>query len=409
MKKSYQEFLAEDFAHDLRFINWVKRGKDDEFWKKFVSLHPHLLNEIEQAIGIINALNYNVVNAHNYAQEVYPEIEKHYINSANKKTVYFISRYLKYAAIFVLLFSLSITTYYLLDKEYPTNQLANNSVNNEPSKGIQLLLPTGQSILLANNTKKLHFNKIDTQLQLDTNHVIGKFTLNATNGGLTQLSTPYGVRLDVVLSDGSKVCLGSGSKLIFPQKFEGNQRRVVLDGEAFFEIAKNKEKPFIVNANDIDVKVLGTEFNINSRSFHSISEVVLVEGSVSLDNLKDRKNAIKLIPSQKATYDKIKKNITVQSNIDVNFYTSWKDGFLEFNRININAVFGRLSDYYNVRFITDSGIEANRNITGKLELKTSLDDVMAVLSDAAFFDYELKGNQVIVKNKPGALPKLSRH
>jgi len=408
MKKSYQDFLSEDFAHDLRFIDWVKRGKEDEFWRKIISVHPELLHEIEQAKKIVEMLNFKEFKTDKYAQETYPGVEDYYLNTGNKKIVYFMYRYLKYAAIFVLLFSLSLTSYYLFDNVNPPTRLTNNRVKYDQSIGIQLLLPSGQSLLLANSTKKLHFNKQDEQLQLNTNNLIGDFGLKSSNGRLTQVATPYGVRLDVVLPDGSKVCLGSGSKLIFPQEFDKNQRRVVLDGEAFFDITKNKEKPFIVNANDIDVRVLGTEFNVNSRSSQNSSEVVLVEGSVSLDNQCDRKSPIVLTPSQKATCDKLNKNITVQSNIDVNFYISWKDGFLEFDRININSVFKRLSDYYNVRFVTDSGIEANRNITGKLELKTSLDDVMAVLSDAAFFDYELKGSQVVVRNKPGALPILSR-
>ncbi len=408
MKKSYQEFLSEDFAHDLGFIDWVKHGKEDEFWKKFISLHPQLSNEIEQAIKIIEMLNFKEFSFHNYALEAYPEVENYYVNSGNKKTMYFMYRYLKYAAIFVILFSLSITCYYLLDNGNPTNQLTNTNAKYNQSKGIQLLLPTGKSLLLANNTKKLHFNKIDQQLLSNTSNAVGQFVLNSKSIGLTQLTTPYGVCLDVVLPDGSKVCLGSGSKLIFPQEFENNQRKVVLDGEAYFEITKNKQKPFIVNANSINVKVLGTEFNINSRSSQNSSEVVLVEGSLSLNNLCNRKKNILLIPSQKAICNKLNKDIKVQSNVDVNFYISWKDGFLEFNRININSIFKRLSDYYNVQFVTDSGIDANRNITGKLELKSTINDVMAVLSDAAFFDYELKGNQVIVRNKPGALPILSR-
>lgn len=406
MKRGYQKFLSDDFARDLRFVNWVKRGIEDEFWKNFILDNPHLLNEIEKAIKIVKMLNFNTISSDKYAMDTYPEVERRYTLIENPKSVSFMYRYLKYAAIFVLLFALSIT-YIALDSK--NSQLSDNNVDTNQSKGIHMLLPDGQSMVFANNTIQLKFDEQDELIRLTSNNEADNRELSVSKRGQVKLSTPYGVRLDVVLSDGSKVCLGSGSTLNFPRKFEGKNRKVSLDGEAFFEIAKNEKNPFIVSSNEIDIKVLGTEFNVNSRSKLNVLEVVLVEGSVSLRNTSESRKDIKLFPSQKATYDKRDKKFAIQSNVDVNFYISWKDGFLEFKRIDINSVFDKLSDYYNVRFITDSNIEANRNITGKLELKESFHDVMNVLSDAALFDFEIHGNQVIVKNKSGSLPILTRH
>jgi ferric-dicitrate binding protein FerR (iron transport regulator) len=95
-------------------------------------------------------------------------------------------------------------------------------------------------------------------------------------------------------------------------------------------------------------------------------------------------------------FDKMLSTSTVESNVDVNFYTSWKDGYLVFKKQNIRDVLNVLSQYYNVHFVTGSRIDINRNITGKLELKESFEDVMQVMSDLAFINYTITGNNVEV-------------
>ncbi|MBV5342168.1 DUF4974 domain-containing protein, partial [bacterium] len=145
----------------------------------------------------------------------------------------------------------------------------------------------------------------------------------------------------------------------------------------------------------LNVTVLGTEFNVNNRVANNKLEVVLVEGSVKINSNK-RIKEIQLIPAQKMVFDKLQSTSTVESNVDVNFYTSWKDGYLVFKKQNIRDVLNVLSQYYNVHFVTGSPIDINRNITGKLELKDSFNEVMQVMSDLAFINYTITGNNVEV-------------
>ena len=224
---------------------------------------------------------------------------------------------------------------------------------------------------------------------------------------MAQVVIPYGKRSTLLMSDGTKVWLNAGSKLIFPQKFSGKNRKVFLQGEAYFDVFKNKGSPFIVSSDNLNVTVHGTQFDVKNNNSDKDIEVVLVEGAVSLKekgvmNLLSKE--IRLIPNQKAVYNKADKTTNVESEVDVAYYISWKEGLLEFNRESIVNVFNRLSKYYNVSFITERSVELNRKISGKLDLKESLEEVMKVISDAAPVMFRIEKNKVFVINKINNLP-----
>ena len=136
-------------------------------------------------------------------------------------------------------------------------------------------------------------------------------------------------------------------------------------------------------------------------------EVVLAEGAVSFKantilNLLNKE--IKLKPNQRAIYNKASNTTSVESNVDVGYYTSWKEGLLEFRRESILNVFKQLARYYNVRFVTERNVELNRKISGKLDLKDSLDKVMKVVSDAAPINYRIEKDEVFVTSRMEYLP-----
>jgi len=103
-------------------------------------------------------------------------------------------------------------------------------------------------------------------------------------------------------------------------------------------------------------------------------------------------------------YNKENNKTSVESNVDVNYYTSWKEGFLEFNRESILSVFKRLSHFYNVSFVTESSVELNRKISGKLDLKESLEDVMKVIADAAPITFRIEQNKILINSRISYLP-----
>jgi len=390
----YKKYNAEDFAQDIDFINWVKLGENDKFWSLFIEQNPQLSKETNTAIEIIKSLSFKTISSPAPDLKILSDLQKTYGNQKPIKRLQFLS-FIKYAAAFALFLTLSITAYYIISKEKNEEiQYSDLDFSIPKSENIQLKLADGKKIDLSSKSKQIQVNSSTSSITVDKKNTIN----NSSRNQLSEVSTPFGTRLNVILSDGTSVWLNSNSKLIFPQQFTGDNRRVFLQGEAYFKVHKDANHPFVVNANQLDVIVLGTEFNVNNRVTNNKLEVILVEGSVKINCNQKKSNTLQLVPSQKIVFDKLQSTSTIESNVDVNFYTSWKDGYLVFKKQNIRDVLNLLSQYYNVHFVAGSRIDINRNITGKLELKDSFNEVMEVMSDLAFINYTIVGNNIEVRS-----------
>lgn len=162
-----------------------------------------------------------------------------------------------------------------------------------------------------------------------------------------KLMVPYGKKYNIHLSDGSFVRLNSGSSLLFPVDFvKGDQRKVYLQGEAYFQISHDKKRPFYVSAEGVDVKVYGTNFNVKNYSEEREMEVVLVEGSVSLiaDN---QLSELRLTPGDMGSFDKLEKKSTKRA-VDTSIYTSWINGNMIFRDEPFKNIILELQRSYNV-------------------------------------------------------------
>jgi ferric-dicitrate binding protein FerR (iron transport regulator) len=183
------------------------------------------------------------------------------------------------------------------------------------------------------------------------------------------------------LGDSTVVTLNAGSRLIFPSFFTGKTREVTLLGEAFFIVTKNREMPFVVKAGSLDIKVLGTEFNISAYPEENIIQTVLKEGSVSV-----RKNTagifekeLYLKPSQMAVYDK-NAGETEISEVDVEEYTIWTQGILRFDQMDLSRIIKRMERYYNLRIDYENPLDGTIKISGKLDLARDKDEVFEYLA-----------------------------
>lgn len=163
---------------------------------------------------------------------------------------------------------------------------------------------------------------------------------------------PMGSRTVVQLSDGSEVHLNCGSKIIYPQFFSGNTREVALSGEGFFKVAHNHEKPFIVKAGNLNIKAVGTTFNVMAYSDDNIIETTLVEGKVILNQITQNGNTkpiATMIPGQHINFN-LKTNEIQSANGNIEKYISWIDGKLIFEDTPMLQVTERLSRMFNVDF-----------------------------------------------------------
>ena len=164
------------------------------------------------------------------------------------------------------------------------------------------------------------------------------------------VEAPAGSRMNFELGDGTKVWLNHGSKLKYPFTFNGKNRKVFLTGEAYFEVAHNKEIPFIVGTNSVEVKATGTTFNVSAYPDDDMVETTLVEGKVVLYRNCSNQEMKSLIPGECLKYNYNKKVFTVESE-NTNRYTAWKDGRLVFRNDSLQQITKKLARWFNVEVV----------------------------------------------------------
>ncbi|MEL7586471.1 MAG: FecR domain-containing protein [Prolixibacteraceae bacterium] len=402
MDKKYEHYTVEDFSQDKRFIDWVKQGVGNEAWKEFLQEHPGQTKNIQTARKIVSAFRfqeYTVADSSIYA--VFDDLEK-FRAQRDKPKVVSLRRFLKYAAVVVFILAIGAAIPFLLTDK---NQLHfSEEISPQMSDtDARLITAGGEQILLKNNQSDLSISTSGNQLKIDQDTTIN---LDERSDELAKLVVPYGKRSNLQLADGTKVWINAGSRLAFPQKFTGKERKVYLDGEAYFEVAKDNKVPFIVVTDQMDIRVYGTKFNVSNTNNRNWVEVVLVEGSVGLKETGGMGlfgKETKLVPNQRAVYDKTDRKTAI-GTVDVSYYTCWTQGLFEFKKESILTVFDKLSRYYNVRFVTDGDVELHKKISGKLDLKDSLEAVLKVISDAAPVSFTIEEDKVIVTSRLKKLP-----
>lgn len=167
---------------------------------------------------------------------------------------------------------------------------------------------------------------------------------------------------EIQLPDGSKVMLNHGSKLTYPENFSGDTREVTLSGEAFFDVARNPEKPFIIKTNGASVKVLGTTFNVYAYNESSTIEVIVKTGKVELheQDLLKKTDAEKvlLLPGEKGTFNKLNRSIAKETTFNPN-NLSWYTHEIEFKYTRLSDVIQTLQRAYNLKITVDNGVDMN--------------------------------------------------
>jgi transmembrane sensor len=224
----------------------------------------------------------------------------------------------------------------------------------------------------SNKSKKLQLRKPSIKKTL----VLSAAFLLAFGIGLLFIEIPHsdytnhriagkGQRLSFILPDSSTVVLNSGSEVRYSSDFDKN-RTIWLDGEAFFKVTKNIKSPFIVHTNDFDVKVLGTEFNINSTAINQT--ISLAKGKVNV-MLKENKDEINLIPNEELVWNS-KTKAVIKRNFDVSKTLAWKDNILLFDDVKIEDAISKINLFYGVNFVIKDSAIAKQRIKGAFKDQT---------------------------------------
>lgn len=308
-------------------------------------------------------------------------------------------RWPRVAAAAAILVLISTATYFLLSsrKDHPPiakteQQTPVNDITPPVTNKATLTLANGKVIILdsagtgslakqgAGNASKVNEGELAYTATSETK--VEYHTLHVPKG-----SKP----MQLQLADGSEVWLNAASSITFPNVFTGNERKVAVTGEAYFEVAKNAAMPFKVSKGQTVVTVLGTHFNVNAYDDESDIKVTLLEGSVKVTNAV---GSVMIQPGQQA---RITSNLKPQAvnDIDVEQVMAWKNGRFEFNETDIQTVMRQIERWYDVEIVYDGKVTQHFN--GSIPRQVNTSKVLQMLEKTGGVRFSIDGNKVMVK------------
>jgi ferric-dicitrate binding protein FerR (iron transport regulator) len=267
-----------------------------------------------------------------------------------------------------------------------------NEITLQLENGDIQVISTNKKSKIADAEGNIVGNQNGNKIVYDTETTIEKLVYNT-------IKIPYGKRFELQLSDGTIVHLNSGTTLKYPVKFIASEnRQVFLDGEAFFDVAKDKTHPFVVNADNLNVRVLGTHFNVSNYPEDKLTDVVLVEGSVGLYTSNEKFNAQKntiLKPGFKGSFSKTDNQIKTKAVV-TDVYTAWIKGGLTFREMTFKDISKKLERHYNVTIVNQNVKLSNEKFNASFG-DEPISKVLSYFNEIHGINYTLKNNEVLIK------------
>ncbi len=206
-----------------------------------------------------------------------------------------------------------------------------------------------------------------------------------------------GIVKEVVLPDGTKVWLNNSAILKYPREFSEKERNVHLEGEAYFEVTKNRHKPFTIQSDAMRIRVLGTRFNFKCDKRCRIAEATLIEGEIEVKGNKEEGQII-LAPGQRAELNKNNGRLTVKQ-VDAKMDAVWHDNLIPFQKADIFTITKALERFYDVKIILSPDIQSNKTYSGVLKRKADIESVLKSLQNSIPIDYKIVGSNIFISPK----------
>ncbi len=385
---------VEDLICNESFQRWTydKKGPDEAHWKSFVSRHPEAFEIIEDARVILVALRQKGADAPPAVKNsVWKSIEACRKKNIRMRFVWSAAACLFLAALFVIGWQGSRRSGY--NKFYSSLVEHTDAMD---SGEIRLILSNDKQLEATGDQPTILFGEKGEAVQINEELVS---LSEKEKKEMNQVIVPFGKRSNLKLEDGTLVFLNAGSKLIFPSHFSKQKREVFLVGEAYFEVARNPEVPFYVITSEHKVKVTGTRFDVKAYNNTPFVSTVLIEGEVVLqteNSLGFVSGEVVLKPNQRAIFSKERKQFRVKDEPDAINSVSWKDGWMYFSRQPLVGILAQIERYYNVKFDIDNVRFDRGRISGKLDLKDSLADVLNVISRLSKVSFREQDGKICV-------------
>jgi ferric-dicitrate binding protein FerR (iron transport regulator) len=388
----YKDYSAIDFLEDSNFLRWLNEPtqEDHDFWNEYVKKHPSQKAKIKEATLLFNLFHSRENKLALPEQyELWKVIQSESQTSAKEVFI----RILKYAAVLVLVFLSGAVSYYMYQNAVERNQYQLAEINPAVNGEAMVILADGSKVSLDKQMSEISYSTNGRQLIVNNDTITQKAV--TMKESMNKVIVSYGKKSMVLLSDGTKVWLNAGSQLVYPAVFLKDTREVALIGEAFFDVVKNPQKPFIVKAADVSVQVLGTRFDISAYPEDKLIQTVLEEGKINLkysgDGIFKRDYVVEMVPNQMVEFDKISREAN-SSTVNVSKFVSWKDGMLEFEKVNLYKALKQVERFYNIRILLEDQSIGSYKLSGKLDLKDEPEKVLNVIKLTVPIDWQRKSN-----------------
>ncbi|SMC44820.1 FecR family protein [Pedobacter africanus] len=299
------------------------------------------------------------------------------------------------AASIVLVLSLSLYFYlsYSVNPAKPVLQGVETVAIKPGGNKAVLTLSNGKQINLetASNGQLAQIGGVEIKKSVDGQVFYNAISGINSTGESNTISTPNGGQYQIILTDGTRVWLNAASSLKYPTAFSGNERKVELKGEAYFEVSSNQQSPFLVVSNNQTVKVLGTHFNINAYPDEPVVKTTLLEGRVIVSAEHSHDGKI-LSPGQQAIFDGY--HISVDK-ADLKEAMAWKNGYFMFKDEDIYAIMNQISRWYNVDVVYMAKFD-NKRFGGYVSRSKKITDLLNIMESTKGIHFKIEGRRVFV-------------
>lgn len=387
LNKDLQKLLDDDL-----FIQWINHPTTelDEFWESELAKNEYvygLVSDLRKLKVQEPGLSYDAM------MHMWNAIEK---DTIHEKRIPFRSWHWLTAVASVLVLFL-VGRYFWPDQEQRPAEIDYQSMISShtapSSNNVVLVLSENEQIDLETKNAELSYNQ---EGEVTFSSGLDETNKNKPAAEINQLIVPYGKTSVVTLSDQTKIWVNSGTKVLYPVVFNKDKREIFVEGEIFIDVSKS-EIPFVVKTDQLEVKVYGTSFNVSAYKNDPEQSVVLASGLVSVTG--SNKKTARLNPNQMYQYNHSTKEDIVR-DVDVDNYTSWIYGYLSLKNEKLSSTLNKLERYYNIP-IRYSGKQVDEiTVSGKLDLKDHLPDVLRSIAVTTPISYEFNDDFVTISVNP---------
>jgi transmembrane sensor len=251
--------------------------------------------------------------------------------------------------------------------------------------GRKIFLSDAQTGKLADQGSATVSKTNDGSVRYDADDAAGE-----SSARLNTITTPRGGVYHLTLADNTQVWLNAASSITYPVAFRGHERQVSITGEVYFEVAHHADKPFIVTGREQQVEVLGTHFNVNTYDNEPENKTTLLEGSVRITAGKSLKI---LKPGQQAVFSR---NRILIKDANVNEAVAWKEGYFEFENIDIQSLMRQISRWYDVDVQFDGPV-SNETFTGRISRFKNISQILSIIQASQSVHLTISGRRIMVK------------